>query len=271
MGISEHPHEATGEKPSYLLLGIDCRTPTEAAHLPLVEPVLTDVMDYRDALVHSLSLARELAATSIQKAQVRYKHYYDRSAKIVHYSVGDWVLVRFPGEETGRLRKLSRPWHGPYRVVAVAEPNVTVVKVYFPQEKQIQIHTLRVQPCPHNFPAGYFWYGGRRKGPGRPPKWVDTLLQSKQRDSGKWRDPEMQEENLESEEEQSVRSDDTEQDLEDEIGQVRDSTEDITSDSIKDTVFRSKRKRQLPSRYDQDYVLYGVRCSGRTSMDRRAM
>ena len=28
------PHEATGEKPSFLLLGMDCRTPTEAALLP---------------------------------------------------------------------------------------------------------------------------------------------------------------------------------------------------------------------------------------------
>ena len=28
------------------------------------------------------------------------------------------------------------------------------------------------------FPAGYYWYGGKRKGPGRPPKWVDRLLQS---------------------------------------------------------------------------------------------
>ena len=29
------PHESTGEKPSYLLFGIDCRTPTEAAYLLL--------------------------------------------------------------------------------------------------------------------------------------------------------------------------------------------------------------------------------------------
>ena len=27
-----------------------------------------------------------------------------------------------------------------------------------------------------NFPAGYYWYGSRRVGPGRPPKWVDCLM-----------------------------------------------------------------------------------------------
>ena len=40
-------HESTGEKPSFLLFGIDCRTPTEAALLPphSLEPAA--VTDYR--------------------------------------------------------------------------------------------------------------------------------------------------------------------------------------------------------------------------------
>ncbi len=48
------------------------------------------------------------------------------------------MLVRFPHEEQGKLRK---PWHGPYRVVSRDDPDVTVVKMYFPQEPAIQ--TLR--------------------------------------------------------------------------------------------------------------------------------
>jgi hypothetical protein len=59
--------------------------------------------------------------------------------------VGDWVLVRFPYEETGKNRKLFQPWHGPYRVLYYREPDVIVVKVYFPQETQIQVHQTR--PC----------------------------------------------------------------------------------------------------------------------------
>ena len=90
------------------------------------------------------------------------------------------MLVKFPHEETIRLGKLSRPRHGPYRVVAVNDSDVTVIKVYFPQENQIQVHCNRVRPCPVNFPAGFYWYGGSRKGPGQPPLWVDKLLQSKQ-------------------------------------------------------------------------------------------
>lgn len=64
-------------------------------------------------------------------------------------------------------------------------PDVTAVKVYKPQEEQIQIHQeeqiqvhqSRVVPCPPELPAGFYWYGDKRSGPGGPPRWVEKLLQ----------------------------------------------------------------------------------------------
>jgi len=56
------------------------------------------------------------------------------------------------------------------------DPDVTITKVYFPQESAIQVHQSRVCLCPTAFPAGYYWYGNKRKGPGQAPKWVDKLL-----------------------------------------------------------------------------------------------
>ena len=92
------------------------------------------------------------------------------------YSVGDWVLVRFPYEETGKARKLSQPWHGPYHVVDIRKPDMTVVKVYRPQDGQIQITRNLLTPCPDSFQAGYYWYGDKRTGPGKPPKWIDNPM-----------------------------------------------------------------------------------------------
>ena len=62
--------------------------------------------------------------------------------------VGDWVLIHFPQEETGRQRKLSRPWHGPYRVISCEDPDITAVKIHFPSDLPIQVHQSRVNKCP---------------------------------------------------------------------------------------------------------------------------
>lgn len=170
------PHESTGEKPSFLLYGMDCRTPTEAVFLPTSELEPTTVSTYREELVKTLTTARELAASSNRASQAKYKKQHDKKTKPLPYRAGEWILIRFPQEETGAKRKLSRPWHGPYRVVSTTNTGVTALKVYYPQDGTIQVHSHRVTKCPDEFPPGYFWYGSRRKGPGRPPKWVDDLM-----------------------------------------------------------------------------------------------
>ena len=169
------PHESTREKPSFLLFGLDCRSPTEAAYLPVDSLLETDVTDYRQELMMSLTSARTLAIQNIQNAQERYKNQYDKKADPVEFKVGEWVMVRFPHEETGHLRKLSRPWHGPYRISAVSNPDVTVTKIYFPQESPIQVHQNRICRCPNGFPSGFYWYGNNQRSPGKTPKWIDNL------------------------------------------------------------------------------------------------
>ena len=75
------PHESTNEKPSFLIFGTDCRSPTEAALLPSspVRPV--EVCDYREELILSLSSAHKLAAQNIRNAQREYKEHYDERAR----------------------------------------------------------------------------------------------------------------------------------------------------------------------------------------------
>ena len=51
-------HETTGEEPSFLLFGWDCRSPTEAALLPTEDVTRMSVSDYREELMLNLSLAR---------------------------------------------------------------------------------------------------------------------------------------------------------------------------------------------------------------------
>ena len=192
------PHDSTGEKPSFLLFGFDCRSPSEAA---LLEPEVlkpTDISDYREELVLSLKSAREIAAQCIRKAQQQYKFQYDKKSSKPSFQIGDWVLVKFPAEETGKNRKLSQPWHGPYRILQCLDPDLVVTKVYFPDDGQIQVHQLRASPCPPHFPSGYYWYGRKKHSPGHIPKWLLALnkdIRSKQDES----EPELESHHSDSE------------------------------------------------------------------------
>ena len=155
---------------------MDCRSPTEAALLPPKSLRATEISDYREELVTTLSSARALALKFNQKSQRQYKHQHDKKATTPKFSIGDWVLVYFPQDETGKDRKLSHPWHGPYRIISRDDPDVTVKKIYFPDDPQVQIHQSRVQMCPELFPQGFYWYGKRKHGPGRPSKKVQKKL-----------------------------------------------------------------------------------------------
>ena len=48
----------------------------------------------------SLSIARDNAVKSIRKAQQQYKCQHDHNAKVEMFAVGQWVLVRFPANES---------------------------------------------------------------------------------------------------------------------------------------------------------------------------
>jgi len=101
------PHNTTGEKPSFLLFGTELRTPSEAVLCSPTPMHHLELEDYCKELILSLSSAGELAAASIQRAQKKYKKNYDKKSPSRSYHEGDWVLVRFPQEETGKLQKLS--------------------------------------------------------------------------------------------------------------------------------------------------------------------
>ena len=177
------PHKSTREKPSFLLFGIDLKSPTEAALLPPDSLDPTDLGSYLEELILSLSSARELAVASIQEAQKSYKTQYDKRGKVAKFRVGDWVFVHFSEEETGKRRKLSRPWYGPFRVITRQDPNLTVRKVYFPEDPPLTIHQLRVCPSPDMLPPGFYWYGAKRRSSGRTPSWLQKMLSATAGDS----------------------------------------------------------------------------------------
>ena len=115
------PHESMGKKPSFLLFAITS-SPTFS--------------EYRHGLLVSLSSARELAASTLKRAQQISKQ---TCAVSRQFKNGDWVLVRFRSE--CRNRKVSQPWHVPYRVLHQTDTN-TAPRTAQPSQ-QSQVMTTR--------------------------------------------------------------------------------------------------------------------------------
>ena len=143
------------------------------------------------------------------------------------------MFIRFPQERTERLRKLSRPWHGPYRVVSVHNPDVCAVKVYFPDEGQIRVHQSRVKPCPLSFPTGSYWYKSR-KSQGRVPRWVLQFLSDpgpSQPHSGEVQDSPLDLETLFSEGETGIGDDSEPESMAENLG-LRPNDHELDGDSV---------------------------------------
>ena len=67
--------------------------------------------------------------------------------KTCQYQVGDRVFIYMPTEQQGKLRKLARPFFGPYRIEAVTPSTIRAVPVDRPGTEPIFVNLNRVRPC----------------------------------------------------------------------------------------------------------------------------
>ena len=72
--------------------------------------------------------AQKCARQQIEESQKKQKLFYDHKSTDPesNYHVGDCVMVYMPSETTCKNRNLVRPYHGPYRIVAVTPTNAEV-------------------------------------------------------------------------------------------------------------------------------------------------
>ena len=83
-----------------------------------------NLQEYGVKIASKMSLAWETAKEiHLKKAKKRQKQCYDWKTKPLQCRVGDRVFLLKPAECTGDARKLTRHYHGPYRVVEVTANN----------------------------------------------------------------------------------------------------------------------------------------------------
>ncbi len=54
------------------------------------------------------------AVAQLIQAQARYKSQYDKKSREPPYRVGDRIFIHMPQTQQGKMRKMARPYHGPY-------------------------------------------------------------------------------------------------------------------------------------------------------------
>ena len=139
--------QSTQESPFYLLYGQDPRLPTEAVLSPAKTQIVMDLKEYGAGLYAKMSEAWELARQMVKKAQRRQKRSYDKKNRPPNFVEGDRAFLFKPAEKTGELRKLARPFHGPYRIIRMDVNRAHIRRVDKPQEDTILVALDRLR-CP---------------------------------------------------------------------------------------------------------------------------
>ncbi len=137
---------SVGDSPFFLLYGCDPVAPIDVNLIP--EPwIYQEIEDYRADISLALQEAWKLARQHLMQAQDRQKQYYDQTVRNYEFSVGDRVWLHTPATKKGKSPKLSCMWQGPYRVTQVFTPNVRIVPVDAPRQKETVVHVNWLKPC----------------------------------------------------------------------------------------------------------------------------
>ena len=139
---------STRESPFFLLYGRDPQLPSEVMLQSTSGRGVMCLDDYKSTLCREMRAAWDQAQQAVLKAQKQQKQQHDREAKNADFEIGDRVFVYMPATKTGQMRKLARPFKGPYRVMARHPNGAEVRLVSQPKAPVIRVALNRLRRCP---------------------------------------------------------------------------------------------------------------------------
>ena len=98
-------------------------------------------------------------------------------------------LSDFQLMKLGKIGSCQNHGMGPIESPQFVIQTLQLLMFTFPQDKQITVHQARVKFCSSNFPAGFYWYGGKQQGVGKLVHWMEALLSDDQ--DNKWNQEEI--------------------------------------------------------------------------------
>ena len=130
-------HEGTKFTPFELVYEKQAKLPSCEKNLD--EDQLITYEDYLTKLLDKLSVVRKIGRINLIEAKHKSKTYYDRKLNVVHFEIGDKVMVKH-GKKTGKLEDL---YTGPHEVLHIF-PNGTLKVSGFNKLKTMVVTPDRV-------------------------------------------------------------------------------------------------------------------------------
>ena len=102
-----------------MIYGRDPVLPTDEALSSPPDRCYNDADDYRSEVLYNLQDAWTRAKKKVEEAQKQQKRQYDKKSRMPVFAEGDRVFVYKPSAKSCKAYKFARPFHGPYRIIAV--------------------------------------------------------------------------------------------------------------------------------------------------------
>jgi len=139
--------ESTRYAPFELLYGRQPRLPLEAMLEGTPERFDDEPDKYHAKVQKYLEHAHQAARSAIEVAQDRQERHYDEHHRRVQYDIGDLVMIHQPKRREGRIKKLQRPWRGPFQICGKVGPVTYEVKsLSGPQVSKDSFHVSKLKP-----------------------------------------------------------------------------------------------------------------------------
>jgi hypothetical protein len=112
-------HPSTNEVPFYLVYSRTPRLPVDLPALPSDNEETLNVEDYKSMISQKYKEIEQEIGYYNEQIKQKMDRIKNKEREVVNYKPGDLVWLYYDVVSTGKVKKLSHPWKGPYRIIEI--------------------------------------------------------------------------------------------------------------------------------------------------------
>ena len=147
MAYNTSRQPTTGYTPFYLMFGRQARMPIDIM-FGTPSPPASPATEYATLLRERLESAFQKVRQNMKYKLERQKEVYDHKTHGSPFADGDLVWLHSSRVNPGQLRKLHRPWSGPFRIVKKLSDATYRIQHTSNPRCRLVVHFDRLKPCP---------------------------------------------------------------------------------------------------------------------------